>query len=276
MKVAAAYVPVVHKGHQQFWQKVRPDLFYVVGSSFCSEFPLLERDIRALDPQAIVTICKSLGAAEDVRVLEKDVLLSLTNYEQVVFADDEVMRSIAATYLKDIPITYEKVFLRWDKMAAVTSHPVIADVEVSEQELDKVFMGIARKNAQRSSDWWRQIGSVLVKEGRILLENYNQHHPTENAPYIHGDPRSNFNAGERPDIYTSIHSEAGLIASAAEKGISLKGAAVYVTTFPCPNCALLMIKSGIKEIYYADGYSNLSAQENLKLAGVKLVHVRGV
>lgn len=229
--------------------------------------------MRALDPQDIVLMCKSLNLAGDVKVLEKADIPDLLKADTIIFSDDEVMRQVADIHLAGAPVVFEKAFLRWDKLASVTSHPVSPDIELSELDLDRQLIAKARQNAKRSSDWWRQVGAVIVKNGEPVFEGYNQHKPSEHGPYIDGDPRSNFNAGERPDIYTSIHGEAGLIARAAQKGISLEGSSIYVTTFPCPNCALLIIQAGIKHVYYADGYSNLNAQENLKLAGVKLVRV---
>ena len=256
-------------------QKVQPDILYVLGKSFRSEIPVLQKDIRALDPQEIVIACKALNLAGDVKVLEKEDLGLLSKEHNIALANDEVMRYVADTYLKEIPVTFENIFLRWDKMAAVTAHPVTPTMTVSKGDFDRKLIGQARKNAQRSSDYWRQVGAVIVKEGEIILEGYNKHQPTENAPYIHGDPRGNFNAGEHIEVSTAFHGEASLIARAAQKGISLEGASIYVTTFPCPNCSILIIHSGIKAVYYADGYSNLNGEENLKLAGVQLIRVLG-
>ena len=89
-----------------------------------------------------------------------------------------------------------------------------------------------------------------------------------------GDPRSNFDAGQRLDISTAIHSEVGLIAKAAKQGLSLDGASAYVTTFPCPNCAHLLAEAGIKKVYYQKGYSLLDAEEILKAYGVEIILVQ--
>ena len=254
-------------------QKVQPHVLYVLGRSFLAEIPTLEKDIRALDPADIAVLCTSLNLAGEVRVLEKEDIPVLLKADSLVFSDDEAMRYVADTYVKDVPVTFEKVFLRWDKMAAVTAHPIDPDMVISKSDLDRELIGRARVQAQRSSDWWRQVGVVIVKDGNIILEGFNRHTPTEHAPYIHGDPRMNFVAGERIEVSTAMHGEAGLIAQAARQGASLEGTSIYVTTFPCPNCAILIIQAGIKNIYYADGYSNLNAQENLKLAGIKLTRV---
>lgn len=259
-----------------FCQKTSPDVLYVLGGSFIKDIPLLERDIRALDPEEIVKLCKAISLAPEVRILEKNNLESLKSEDSIVFADDEVMHFVAENYLSDTQVLFEKVFLRWDKMASITSQPIDPDITLSRENFDREIMSKARGQAEKSSDWWRQVGAVIVKNGQSILEGFNQHNPTEYSPYINGDPRANFNAGDPQlkDMNTALHGEAGLIASAAQKGISLEGTSIYVTTFPCPTCALSIIHSGIKHVYYADGYSNLNAQENLKLAGIKVIRVQ--
>jgi len=248
-------------------------VLYVLGRSLLSKFPILERDMRALRPEEVVVSAKALFLAPRVEVLEEDGISDFSDEDEIVFADDEVTRELAGKCFKDKKVSFERAFLRWDKMSAVTSYPVSPDITLSENDLDKKFIELARREAGKSSDWWRQIGAVLVRNGEPVLSNFNAHKPTENAPNIDGDPRSNLNAGEGPGIYTSLHAEAGLIAKAARQGLSLEGASLYVTTFPCPNCAMQIAESGIKEIYFADGYSNLNAETNLKSAGVKIVRV---
>lgn len=275
MKVAAAYIPVVHRGHQEFLKKVQPDVLYVLGKSFQADFPFLERDIRALTPHEIQKMCQTLGFASDVRILEKDTLSDLKKAQKIIFSDDHVMRMLAEKYLSGISVDFEKIFLRWDKMAAITATPVSSDGEISTKELDRTFLQSARYEARKSSNWWRQVGAVAVKNQKIIFAGFNEHKPSEHITYIEGDPRSNFDAGDPhlKNMYTEIHGEANVIAQAARQGVSLQDASIYVTTFPCPSCALQIIESGIREIYYADGYSNLNAEQNLRSAGIKLIRV---
>ena len=220
-------------------------------------------------------MCRALTLAPDIRILEKDGIEFLKAADSIVFADDAAMRFVADTYLPGTPVVFERVFLRWDKMAAITAQPIDADGTISVEQFDREIMARAREEAKKSSDWWRQVGAVIIKSGAPILQGYNQHKPTEYTPYIFGDPRANFNAGDPllKDMNMALHGEAGLIAQAARQGTSLEGASLYVTTFPCPTCALSIIQAGIKAVYFADGYSNLNAQENFKLARVKIVRV---
>jgi dCMP deaminase len=133
---------------------------------------------------------------------------------------------------------------------------------------------ILREEAEKSSDWWRQVGGLIVKDGSIISKTHNRHVPHEQTPYIDGDPRADFSKGVNLELSTAIHCEAFLIADAAHKGVSLLGAEMYVTTFPCPPCAKLIAYSGIKKLYYADGYGVLDGERILKNRGVDIIFVK--
>ena len=58
------------------------------------------------------------------------------------------------------------------------------------------------------------------------------------------------------------------------RGGSLEGATMYVTLFPCNECAKAIIQAGIKELIYADDkyehtMSVIASKRMLKSAGVK-------
>jgi dCMP deaminase len=61
---------------------------------------------------------------------------------------------------------------------------------------------------------------------------------------------------------------------AARRGISLEGKSMYVTTFPCPACGKLVAFSGIKNIYFKDGYAMLDSEDILKSQGVGIFQVQ--
>ena len=92
-------------------------------------------------------------------------------------------------------------------------------------------------------------------------------------PYVNGDPRNNFHKGDHIEISTAIHAEAQMIAEAARKGVSLEGADMYVTVFPCPPCAKLIAFSGIKNLYCGGGYGVLDGEAVLKSKDVKIFFV---
>jgi dCMP deaminase len=151
--------------------------------------------------------------------------------------------------------------------------PVNVDQRISHDAFDWDVIQKLKKEAQRSSDYWRRIASAIVKDGEIILTAYNQHQPTEHAPYENGDPRDNFSKGVGVEYSTSIHSEAQLVAEAARRGISLEGSTLYATVFPCPPCAKQIAFSGIKKMYYAGGYTVLDQDVLLKAKGVEIIYV---
>jgi len=67
-----------------------------------------------------------------------------------------------------------------------------------------------------------------------------------------------------------IHAEANALMFAARKGYPVEGATMYVTTSPCPNCALLIAQAKIKEVVYKETYKNTEGIEMLKELGVQV------
>lgn len=53
-----------------------------------------------------------------------------------------------------------------------------------------------------------------------------------------------------PSDCASLHSEINAIATAAAEGVSLKGATIFVTRYPCEACARAIASSGIVKVVY--------------------------
>ena len=195
--------------------------------------------------------------------------------DEIIVSDDDVLRELVNKYLNSKKVSYDKVFLRWHKMNSVTKNPVQEDQNISEKEFDRTIIRTAYKEADKSSDWWRSVGVALVKGGEVIYLRHNKHGVTENTAYIEGEPRSNFDAGKAiADLVIFQHGEAAVISEAAKNGVSTDGADIYVTTFPCPTCAMLIANSGIKNVYYREGYSLLDAERILKQSNINLIKVK--
>lgn len=276
-KAIVAYVPALHAGYVSFFGK-HPDAdIFVFGDSFVEVYPQfnrLNRDLRALKPREAVDAIRALGNVRRAEILELHSVAALEAYARVVLPDEDVSHDFAAKYLTGKDIVLENTFLRWEGHIVNFEQEPPPDRVISTDELDRELMQKATNEAQKSADWWRQIGSVLVKDGKTLYTSHIRYFPSDHALDIFGSPRSTFNAGERPDVYISMHSEADVVAQAARDGVSLKGASLYVTTFPCINCAFLVARSGIAKLYYAKGYSRLDAEDVLKKAGVEIILVK--
>jgi len=59
----------------------------------------------------------------------------------------------------------------------------------------------------------------------------------------------------------SVHAEMAAISTAARLGISLEGANLYVTTFPCHICARHIVSSGIRNVFYIEPYPKSRARK---------------
>ena len=132
---------------------------------------------------------------------------------------------------------------------------------------DEYFMGIAMLSALRSKDPNTQVVCCIVSDtNRILSVGYNG--------FPNGIPDSEFTwarEGEDNKYFYTAHSELNAILN--YRGGSLEGAKLYVTLFPCNECAKAIIQSGIRNVVYdsdkyADADSTIASKRMFDAAGV--------
>lgn len=111
---------------------------------------------------------------------------------------------------------------------------------------DEYFMSIALLASQRSPCKRLNVGSVIVKNNRLISMGYNGYIP--GAPHI-----SRVQDNHEQSI---IHSEVNAITDCAKRGASLEDAKIYVTHYPCINCFRSIAACGIKEIIFLNDYHN--------------------
>lgn len=270
-----AYVASPHAGYLKFFRAYEGSTLFILGRDFIAEFPSLTRHLPGNDPLDAHRMIKALGIFSSVRILTHETLGGALRFPAIVMPDEDVSHALAERYFHDVPVTFDGSWrLRFDWGATTMNRDPEPDGLVSVAELDQVLIRRARGVAERSPDWWRQIGALLVRDGEVLLAAYNEHVPHEQSAYLLGDPRSNFGPGEHIDAAASLHAEAGIVARAAALGISTRGCDLYVTTFPCPPCAHLCAHAGLRRLYYATGYSLVAGADVLRAKGVELIHVR--
>ena len=268
-----AFVPVVHAGYVQFFKEAKGDLF-VLDKVMIASFPELVRDLRALDPRLVARLL-SVALKKKVTVLTPAAAKKLHgNYAQVVMPDEKVSEVSAAKFFPKASVQFCNVFLRYDWKNADRQYDVSPARVVTTDELHRDLINKAKCVGKESPDWWRQIGAIMVRDGKILLMAFNKHLPHPHHQDTYGDPRLNYSPGERPDIYLSIHAETSLLVQALREGLNPRGTSVYVSTFPCANCARLLAEAGIAKLYYGGGYSMLEGDKVLKDAGVEIVLVQ--
>ena len=134
---------------------------------------------------------------------------------------------------------------------------------------DKYFMGVAMLSSMRSKDPNTQVGACIVNEKkRIVGIGYNGFPygcDDDEFPWTNGN---DFLSSKYPYV---VHAEPNAILNSS---CSLDNATLYVTLFPCNECAKLIIQSGIKEIVYlSDKYegtdADIASKKMLSAAKVK-------
>lgn len=135
---------------------------------------------------------------------------------------------------------------------------------------DEYFMGIAHLAGMRSKDPNTQVGACIVSDdNKILSMGYNG--------FPKGCSDDEFPWEREGDVLDTkyafvTHSELNAILN--YRGGTLEGSKLYVSLFPCNECAKAIIQAGIKTIVYdsdkyADTPTTLASKKMLKAAGVE-------
>ncbi|MDD4642522.1 MAG: dCMP deaminase family protein [Erysipelotrichaceae bacterium] len=135
---------------------------------------------------------------------------------------------------------------------------------------DEYFMGLAHLSAMRSKDPSTQVGACIVNaSNRVVGIGYN------GLPHGCDDDKFPWDReGSTLDtkyVYV-VHAELNAILNSTT---SLNGCTLYVSLFPCNECAKAIVQAGIKKIVYeSDKYSdtdNVKASKRiLNAANVEL------
>ncbi len=277
-KVAVAYVPVLHEGYRRFFVEalaLGAEKIYVVGDDILAEHEELDylnrKDrIRAIP---VLEMQKALSQIISVPVAILDIEVARTLKGAVILPKEDLSTLLKKEYFSDVETQELSIFLRWHRDNSAEEKAIEAHRSVTVSGMDREFMGKALEESQKSFDWWRQIGAVLARNGEVIAVGHNTHMPDEQSPNVHGDPRAVYSRGVNINLTTSAHAEMPLIAEAARKGVSLTGASLYVTEFPCPYCARLIAHSGVAKCYFSKGYAVLDGENIMKDAGVELIFV---
>lgn len=136
---------------------------------------------------------------------------------------------------------------------------------------DDYFMGLAHLSALRSKDPNTKVGACIVSDlKRVVSIGYN------GMPF--GCADFDFPWEREGDFLTTkypfvVHAELNAILNAP---YSVRGCTLYVSLFPCNECAKAIIQAGIKKVIYednkyADSDATKASEKMLKAAGVELV-----
>ena len=137
---------------------------------------------------------------------------------------------------------------------------------------DEYFMGIAKLSGMRSKDPNTQVGACIVSDdNKILSMGYN------GLPIGCSDDEFPWDREGEPfdtKYFYVAHSELNAILN--YRGGGLDGSKIYVSLFPCNECAKAIIQSGIKTVIYADDKyaktpGTMASKRLFDAAGVKYI-----
>jgi dCMP deaminase len=138
---------------------------------------------------------------------------------------------------------------------------------------DEYFMGLAHLSALRSKDPNTQVGAAIVDENnRVVSVGYNG--------FPKGCSDDDFPWEREGGVLDTkyvyvVHAELNAILNSPR---SVSGCTLYVSLFPCNECAKAIIQSGIRRIVYesdkyADAETTRASKAMLEAAGVELERI---
>ena len=152
------------------------------------------------------------------------------------------------------------------------------------QELIQMFKEISILISKRSTCCRKQVGSLIVKDGRIISSGWNgnfskKSHCVDYFKFIvqteNLNPNEYYNSKEFYDTHgkfsnlNEVHSELNAILYSKQDLINTQ---LFCTLSPCLNCSKAIITSGITEVYYIENYDrdpfggiNLLKENNIKV-----------
>lgn len=125
------------------------------------------------------------------------------------------------------------------------------------------YIELAKIASKQSKDPRTKVGSCITKDGKILSLGWNGPPRKLNDSLVPFDCRDKTKPLKEQKYPYILHSEVNSILNYAGQLNDLVGSSLYVTVFPCHNCALQIIQAGIKEVYYLEDYGGDSESDQM-------------
>lgn len=278
--------PIIHKGYINFFnrilKKTKKAHFYLgfLDKNIIKEMTKLEPDIRKIPNIELNKIIKTFLPVKKFFIFNKTNFPKLIENIapfKIIILKGEKSENFAKDYLnnkkyKNI-IQYYDVRLKWQEKKVSELKRESSCLSKKELKTHQEFMKKAKILAEGSKCWWRQVGAVLVKDGKVILETLNEMMPFDDECYKIGCVRDEILPGKLSEICSVAHAEAAIIAKAACLAISLKNTTMYVTHFPCPACAKSIALSGVKKLVYSRGSAVFDGEKVLRSRGVEIIKI---
>lgn len=139
------------------------------------------------------------------------------------------------------------------------------------QKFIEFYFAIADAAAGLSTARRLQVGTVIVRDHKILATGYNGTPTGWNNQCEDEliDESGNTVLRTKPEV---LHSETNAIAKVSRSTESSAGATLFCTHAPCLDCAKLIYQSGIASVYYRTQYRDTAGIEFLKKGGIEVEH----
>ena len=141
---------------------------------------------------------------------------------------------------------------------------------------DEYFMMMADVVKSRADCTRRRVGSLIVRDFRIISTGYNgTPHKIKNCSEggclrCRKRDKGEIKGYEYEESCVCIHAEQNAIIQAAYHGSSTRGATLYSTANPCSSCAKILANAGIIRVVCKMEHHDLGGINLLKKAGIKI------
>lgn len=133
---------------------------------------------------------------------------------------------------------------------------------------DQFFMAQCHLLALRSTCTRLAVGAIVVRDHRMIAGGYNGSisggdHCIDHGCYVIDN-----------HCVRTIHAEMNALLQCSKYGTPAADSTIYVTHFPCLQCAKAIIQAGIKRVIYAQNYRNNEyATKLFAQSGVSVQHI---
>lgn len=216
---------------------------------------------RVADDGQLVLMMLNSQLVKGLRGLAKaQILGSMIRMKGVMPVDgDGMLREIDEDW-RDVAVPFP-VVVRSESVVLGGDGPVVtAEFPLTDDEEDKKWMRRTRVVVSKSNCWLDPAGCVFVGcQGEFLVEATSKSYNGSQCnliPLVHQELE--LNSGERMFFCDSQHAERVGVAKAAEMGVSLREATMYVSKFPCRPCIQAVLEAGVTRVVFSSGSYGLA------------------
>ncbi len=135
----------------------------------------------------------------------------------------------------------------------------------------RFFLSVAREAARSATCLRLQVGSVLVRDERVVSIGYNG--APAGAPTCLEAGCELATVDGRPHCHRAIHADQNALLNLAAGTGGARGCALYTTHAPCYACAKMLVAAGVVKVVFGSEYDDPRTKRFLQEAGVERVRL---